>query len=381
MKVLLTRFGGIGDSFPVMVTAKALADRGDEVTIGLRDDGSRVKQTALFDNYSEFKFLNMKEVGPWSTRCVDIDHGQASIQTVYKNYDLVVDYMNCVENNSTSPWNNMRDQWEFWQRSRSSNYVNWYDMHLAWANIDPTKVVDKRPFLKLSDEELERAEQLKAKYTKIFVIHPFASSLARSWYQAKELCPKLTKEYPGCAVCFWNPRDNNWDLITKTSFTKLEKLVENPLRETLVLLKASELVVCVDTGTAHMAEALDQKALVLYSTVPAWTRNAYYKYQHHIDLGSKKPEYYTFSLGLGDPLRVKDGVSVLSEREKLVSELWTRKASPQEAMAALNTDYQGAEMELKIFMARQETWERQQSKALSDITVDMVFKRIKELAK
>jgi hypothetical protein len=130
-----------------------------------------------------------------------------------------------------------------------------------------------------------------------------------------------------------------------------------------------------------MAEALDKRALVIYSTVPAWTRNAYYKYQSHIDLGEKNPEYYTFSLGLGDPLRVKDGMQAMSEREKLIGQLWEHNASPQEAMERLNTDYQGAEMELKIFLARKETWERQQSKSLSGVSVDMVFKRIKELVK
>lgn len=380
MKVLLTRFGGIGDCFPVMVAARELVSRGNDVTVALRDDGGRVKQMKMFENYKEFKFLNFCEYGPWRDRVVEHSLGKVSIQAIYKDYDLVIDYMNCIENNSTSP-HASKDIWEWWQRSRSSNYANWYDLHLAWAGIDPTKVSDgeKRPFLKLTDEEIAKSLEFKSKYTKVFLIHPFASSLARSWYQAKELPQKLVEKYKGCAVCFWNPKDNNWDLITSTSLKKVEKLSEDPLRDTMILINASNLVLSVDTGCSHMAEALDKKSLVIYSTVPHWTRNQYYSFQEHIDMGEKDPSFYTFSLGLGDPLRIKDGLNNLTEREKKIKELWDKNASPQEAMNVLNTDNEGAELELKLLMGKQETWERQQSKSLSSVTVDMVFQRIKRI--
>lgn len=380
MKVLLTRFGGIGDCFPTIATAKYLASQGHDVTVGLRDDGDKVKQSALFTEEKDFKIVDIKQVGPWSDRCVKTDIGYESVPSTYGNFDTVIDYMNVIENNSTSPFNNMTELWEFWQRSRNSNYVNWYDMHFAWANVDPSKVSEewKRPSLILSEEEKDIAAGFKAKYSKLFVIHPFASSLARSWYQAKNLVPKILDEYSGAAILFWNPQESNWDLLTSKGPTKLPKLVDNPLRETMVVLSVADIVISVDTGCSHIAEGLGTKAIVIYSTVPAWTRNKYYKHQTHIDPGDNNPEFYTFSLGLGDPLRVKDGIEAMGEREKLVKQLFERRANLQEAMDELNTDAQGAELELNLYMKKQEALERQQSKALSSVSVDSVFKLIKE---
>lgn len=380
MKALLTRFGGIGDTFPVMVAAKELNKRGYEVTVALRDDGGPVKQSVLYSNYQEFRFLDFTENGPWGNRCIDTELGRISIQSVYNDYDLVVDYMNCVENNSTSPYLKPGPN-SNWQKSRSSNFVNWYDLHLSWANINPALISDedKRPFLKLTEAEQLKAEEFSKKYSQIFVIHPYASSLARSWYQAKGLINKLLERYKDSAVVFWNPEANCWDLISRQSIGKLENLAGNPLRSTMVLLAASTLLIGVDTGCSHMAEALGKKSLVIYSTVPAWTRNKYYKYQTHIDPGEKDGSLYTFSLGLGDPLRIVDGVNALTDREKLIKQLWERNASPEEAQNALNTDYRGAELELQMFMAKQETWERQQSKALSSVSVDLVFQRIRRI--
>jgi glycosyl transferase family 9 (putative heptosyltransferase) len=380
MKVLLTRFGGIGDCFPTVAVAKYLAAKGHEVTVGLRDDGDKTKQSALFAEDKDIKVIDIKQVGPWRDRCVDTELGMETIQTTYGNFDRVIDYMNIIENNTTSPHNNMTDSWEHWQRSRNSNFTNWFDIHFAWANVDPTKVAEewKRPSLILSEEEKDIAAGFKAKYEKLFVIHPFASSLARSWYQAKNLVPKILTEYPGAAILFWNPQESNWDLLTVKGPSKLPKLVENPLRETMVALSVADLVISVDTGCSHMAEGLGVKSIVIYSTVPAWTRNKYYRHQTHIDPGENNPEFYTFSLGLGDPLRVKDGVETMSEREKLVKSLFERRAGLQEAMEELNTDAQGADLELNLYVKKNEALERQQSKALSSVTVDSVFKLIKE---
>lgn len=379
MKVLLTRFGGIGDGFPIMVAATQLQKRGHEVTIALRDDGGPSRQTKLWDNQTAFTFLDYEEVGPWKSRVFTYEGGLIEPRVLYKNYDLVVDFMNIVEGNSTSPVNNMKEPWEFWQRSRSSNYQNWYDLHLAWSGIDPTSLADeeKRPKLVLTEEEIKASDEFKAQYTKLFVISPFASSLSRSWYQAEKLVEPLLKEYPGCGIAFWDPQRHGWRFVSDKGNGYLPKLSFNPLRETMILVNASDLVIGVDTGVGHMAEALDRKSLIIYSTVPAWTRNKYYKYQAHIDPGETNPEYYTFSLGLGDPLRVKDGIEALSDRDKQLKDFIDRKAPVQEIAEALNTDIRGAELEARMFGTKIETWERQQSKALSDIKPETVFERIK----
>ena len=381
MKVLLIRFGGIGDTFPVMVAAQVLKKRGHEVTVALRDDGAATRQTELFRNQTDFTFMDMEEIGPWKSRVVEFKGGLIEPWALFKNYDLVVDFMGVVENNSTSPVNNLKDPWEFWQRSRNSNYVNWYDLHLAWCNINPETVddEDKRPFLSLTNEEKNAANNLKSDYSKIFVISPFASSLSRSWYQAEKLVDPILKSYDNAAVAFWNPARSSWDLTTKQGRGQLPKLTFNPLRETMALIAASDLVVSVDTGAGHMAEALDKKSLVIYSTVPAWTRNKYYKYQTAIDPTLNTPEYATFSLGLGDPLRVKEGVSNLTERENILKGFIDRRAPLPEVMEALNTDKRGVDLEAQMLVSKVEAWERQQSKALSGIKPEFVFERIKEI--
>lgn len=382
MKVLLTRFGGIGDCFPAVAAGKYLASLGNEVTVALREDDDGKRQSDMFKYDKDIKVIDMKQVGPWRERCVASDVGPKGVTAIYGNFDTVVDYMNIVENNSTCGSGKSKNLWDFWERSRNSNYQNWYDIHLAWLNINPTTVPNeaKRPVLKLTEEEQEKAQAFKSKYNKLFVIHAYASSLARSWYQAKDLVPMLLKEYPGCAIAFWNPMDNKWDLLTKKGPGDLPKMNDSQLRETMMLISQADLVVSVDTGCAHIAEGLNVKSLCIYSTVPAWTRNKYYKHQSYIDPGERNPEFYTFSLSLGDPLRVKDSMAQLSEREKLVQELYDKGVDTSAAMEALNTDAQGAQMELNLLMKRKEAVERQQSKALSSVKVDDVFEKIKELA-
>lgn len=381
MKVLLIRFGGIGDSFPVTVAARNLKKMGHEVTIILRDDGAATKQSVLFSNDPDFTVLDMEEIGPWKSRVIDYKNGFIEPRAFYKDYDLVIDFMGIVENNSTSIVNNMKDPWEFWQRSRSSNWVNWYDLHLAWCNINHSKVSleDKRPKLFLTDEEIKTANEFKENYDKLFVISPYASSLSRSWYQAEKLVEPLLKEYANSAVAFWTPGASAWTLFTSQGRGKLPKLAFHPLRETMTLIHASDLVISVDTGAGHIAEALDRKSLVIYSTVPAWTRNKYYKHQTHIDPGEVDPSLYTFSLGLGDPLRIKSGIDELTERESTLKAMIDAKEPIDKMMEALNTDKRGVEIEAQALANKVEAWERQQSIALSSVKPDEVLNRIKEI--
>lgn len=380
MKVLLIRFGGIGDAFPVMVAASVLKKQGHDVTVVLRDDGAATKQTELFRNQTDYTFIDMEEIGPWRSRTIPFKGGLIEVRAIFKNYDLVIDFMGVVENNSTSPVNNLKDPWEFWQRSRNSNYVNWYDLHLAWCNINPATIddEDKRPLLSLTKTEQGISDGLKDD-GKLFVVSPFASSLSRSWYQAEKLIDPILKTYDKARIAFWNPSRGGWDMFSKKGRGQLPKLTFNPLRDTMTLISASDLVISVDTGAGHMAEALDKKSLVIYSTIPAWTRNKYYKYQTAIDPVKDNPEFATFSLGLGDPLRVKEGMSNLTEREVQLKGFIDRRAQVGEIMEALNTDKRGVEIEAQMLASKVEAWERQQSKALSSIKPEFVFERIKEI--
>lgn len=383
MKVLLTRFGGIGDIFPTMAVARYMKNRGDDVTVALRDDAEGGKQTDLYSN-QDITLLDFRQVGPWGNRCIKTPDGWVTIQSTYKDYDLVVDYTNVIESNSSSPANSS-DPTKFWQRSRSSNWVNWYDIHFAWANIDPTTVPDsaKRPFISLTEEEEKLSNEFKSQYSHVFVVSPFASSLARSWYQARDLLPMIeqNKAYKNVALICWEPGAKMWVLRTNKGSTPAKEFSPNSLRNSMIYLKAADAVICVDTGISHIAEGLGAKCLTLYSTVPWWTRAKYYENQVHIDLGEHNPDYYTFSLGLGDPLRILEGRSLLTDRELLIEKLRSRNASFEEASKELNTDLHGAKMELQAYMAKQESWERQQAVALTLINPLSVFEKIKEMVK
>jgi ADP-heptose:LPS heptosyltransferase len=380
-KALLTRFGGLGDNAPLTVVGKQLKKQGYHVTFACRYDGENHRQSEMFiQNPSFDEVLDLKMHGPWGTRCIKTQLGWASISSIYKDFDLVLDYMNIIENNNTSPVIK-EGPGNDWQKSRNSNWRNWYDLHLEWANIDPTKVSDddKRPIYALLPGEKEVFASLKQDYSHVFVVQTNASSLSRTWYQAEKLPKALMEAYSNPVVAFWDSKANVWVLVTKKGYSRLEIPGMSPLRMSMALLSQADLFIGADTGMSHVAEGLGVKHIALYSTVPSWTRAKYYKFQTPIDPGVNNPEFYTFNLGLGDPLRVLEGMAGLSEREQLVGKLYSEGMEAAEAAEILNTDVEGARMELQALMAKKASWDRMQSKALSTIKPETVMEKVKEL--
>lgn len=382
-KVLLLRFGGTGDLAPMSVVGKELKKRGWHVTLACRDGGEGNRQSDLFFGNPAFdQVLDMREIGPWHDRCVKTQLGWVSVNSIFKDFNQVLDYRNIVENNNTSPLVK-EDYGEEWQRSRNSNWRNWYDQHLEWANIDPTQVSedDKRPVFALLPGEEKVFEALRDKYSHVFVVQANASSLSRTWYQAEKMPALLLAEYPEAIVAYWDSKKNIWVMLTKNGATKLNVPNHPPFRVSMALVSVADLYIGADTGFTHVAEALKVPHIAIYSTVPWWTRAKYYKYQTPIDPGISNPEFYTFNLGLGDPLRVKEGMDGLSERERKVDELHKAKCSAKEAAEALNTTEEGAKMELQALGNKKASWERMQSKALSTVTPELVMSKVKGIVK
>ena len=379
-KALVMRFGGIGDTAPVYAAARQLKKKGYEVHGAFRNDGGATQQTELYkydDTFSQlFDFI---EYGPWKTRGIPTKYGLVDIRSIYDDYDLVVNYMYSVEANNTSPDIIDMGPTGAWQISRNSNWFNWYDMALAWANIDPNSVPsdEKRPKFILSEEEKEASNHLRTNYSKVFVIHAHASSLCRTWYQAQYLPEMLLKNDPECGVFIWDNDNKCWKIHDKTGVQIVNMNFNSPVRQSMMIVSIADLFIGVDTGYAHIAEGLDVKGLVIYSTVPAWTRNKYYKYQVAIDPGENYPEFYTFSLTRGDPLREKDGHDSLSEREKTLLEFQKNRVPIEEAAKTLNTSPEGVDLEFRSLVAKMESWHRIQSKALSTVTPDMVMEKVK----
>lgn len=379
-KVLLTRFGGIGDAAPMMVVGSQLKKKGYHVTMALREDGPAMRLTDVFYKNPCFdELIDLFEFGPWRNRCVKTQFGCCSINSIYSDFDEVLDYMFIVEGNSTSPVS-LKGTGTEWQASRSSNWVNWFDLHLAWANIDPKSVSneEKRPKFIVMDEEKAVILELKKKHSHLITIQTTASSLSRTWNQSKHLPGKILKDYPEALVVYWDNSQSSWIMFTKAGFNRLNMPSSSPLRASMALVACSDLYIGADTGFSHIAEGLDVKNIAIYSTVPAWTRNQYYKHQITVDPGQKNPEFYTFNLGLGDPLRVAEGEASLTEREKKIDELYKQNLDVREAAVELNTDEEGAKLELESLIKKKASFERIQSKALSSVTADEVYALIKK---
>ncbi len=378
-KVLLTRFGGLGDLAPMTVVGAQLKKKGWHVSIALRDGGHDMRQSDMFYQNPAFdQVLDLREVGPWHDRCIKTQLGWCSVNSVYKDFHLVLDYRNIIENNNTSPVVK-EGLGHDWQKSRNSNWRNWYDLHLEWANIDPTQVSDedKRPIYNLLPGEEKVFQGLREKYSNVFVVQTNASSLSRTWYQAEKLPALLLAAYENPLVVYWDNKNHHWIMISKAGSQKLNVSNHPALRVSMALIAVADMYIGADTGFTHVAEGLGVPHIAIYSTVPAWTRAKYYKHQIPIDPGETDPAFYTFNLGLGDPLRVKEGMEGLSEREKLVDSLNKAKASAKEAAEELNTDVEGAKYELQSLGSKKASFDRIQSKALSTVSPEAVLAKVK----
>jgi ADP-heptose:LPS heptosyltransferase len=300
-------------------------------------------------------------------------------QAIYKDYDVIVDYRNSIEGNNTSPLTQNAPE-HVWQNSRNSNWRDWYDLSFEWANIDPTKLAPeaKRPNFNLLDGEEKLFQPMRDNFEKIFVIQPFASSLARTWYQAKVLPKLLLERHPKSIVMIWDATQKAWRGVTAKG-GNIVTHIGPPLRFSMALISKADLFIGVDTGYSHIAEGLGVKSLVLYGTVPWWTRAKNYQFQTPIDLGQDNPSFYTFSLSLGDPNRTIEGMKNLSERERTLLDNM-KAGTPEEALAdLLNTTGEGIRVEAKALQARLYALEHQQSQCLSLVTPKMVMETVERI--
>lgn len=374
-KYLLTRFGGIGDICPVMVVGKQLKKQGHHVTLALRATDAMAQIELLEGTDCCDKAMSLKEVGPNKTRCVKFKHGVIDVRGIYDQFDEVIDFMFVLENNDKCNTSFVQNPTDEWKKHRNSNWQNWYDIHLAWANINPTSVPDyeKRPEFVLSEEEEEEAKNIRMGYSTVITLNPHASSLARTWYQAEDLIPDLLKQYENPKIFSWKPDKSHWEVFTKGGRSIYTSPLKVASRASMSVLRASEVYVGADTGYTHIAEGLGVPNIAIYSSVPAWTRAKYYQHQTAIDKGP-----HSFALTLGDPARIEEGLKGLSKREKQLKKLHSSGMDIEDAAKALNSTPEGVNMELQALMTKIGSFERIQSKALSKVTKKEVLELIKE---
>ena len=311
---MLIRYGGLGDSLFITSAAKVLRDRGYKVTAIVPKHHAPL-----------FKGLDI-EVGE-AVRRAAFPHGTTGVVKLVKSKDghlvpvealyegfrnddprrewRVTDFTSVIEQNSTRP---------FIGKTLNSDFVNAYDLHLAWCGIDPTTVPDedKRPQYRVSKQEREWAKNILAGLPRpIVLIQPGASSPARTYMRGRQLAQKIIDD--GATVVYWNGQKWHFDGANLEIPQGM-----NGFRATGALVDAANLVISVDTFISHLAEAVGTKHLTLYSTVPSWTRSKYYQHEITVNAAGLLAEKNGQTQGCYCHV-IQDGRCPLQEKELVAS--------------------------------------------------------------
>lgn len=318
-RALLLRMGGIGDCVILTAVAKELHKRNYVV-----DYFCGSPSGAIAELFQGLPYLN--EVKPIirirGVDCVDVskandDDGQnkrfVSVEIMKDHYDEVFDFKNSVEENRAG-FNKAGG----WRDTINSNYMNWIDMSLAWANIDYTQVAseDKVPDIVIPEKYSEWASrEIESRENRNYYVIGMqlkASSLIRTFYKADDLPKILESKLPGSSVLFF--AEGFWHHLTKFGVKRIEPPADfNPLLSSAAILQRMDCFISADSGMGHVAEALGVRTVTIYTTVPSWTRMKYYK--HTTALNATSECHPCFTLNNFCPLEVEKAKKSMTQRE------------------------------------------------------------------
>ena len=316
-KYLLTRFGGSGDAMFLTAVAHQLKRRGYEVHVAVNE-----KCAALLENnpdiarvYPTFR----SDVPPMQVQknghpvdLVEVDGARISIESLYERFPgtglrafNVANYRFVIESNSMHPG--------VWP-TQNSDFANTYDQHLGWAGIDPMQVTphEKRPYYWTTSKERAWAKSVMGSLPRpIVMVQTFASSPARTYYRLSPLVEWLTANVGTVMVWY----GDHWR-IGRSPLSLSEDV--DGFRSSAALVEQADLLVSADTCVSHLAEALQTPHLTYYSTVPAWTRSAYYEYETTVDCHVKfdARDCKCAAIARDCPRRVRDAMDGLNDRER-----------------------------------------------------------------
>lgn len=370
---LLCRYGGIGDAMILTAVAQAIKEKFPNDTVDL---AVREGQEMLFGNLDCYdKVYPIKRFPhPHSgMNCVRTKDGWETLETRKLKYSAVIDYVNSVENNTQHPQE--VGKLGEWMQSQNSNFVNWIDMSFAWAKLDPTKYTaeQKRPLYKVEPDERKWAkEKIDGLPRPLIAMNTFASSRARSYFDTTPLIQEILNEVEGCTVLYWV--GNAWQAIAKGG-DKI--LAQSPsLRESAAIIEQADCFVCVDSGLSHIAEAMGVESVSIYTTVPAWTRNQYYKHSHDVQIEIKcSPCFTLHSLC---PLNRQRAMQSLNEREKQVFSIANSGAPIENAVSHLNTTPDKLQQELQAINMKLDSLASVTPDCVASITTDMIVDKVQE---
>jgi len=373
-KAIMFRFGGIGDSLMLTAVARILNARGFDVTFCVPE-----KQVELYNNLifiKEVKAIRRLPNLNNGVDCVKGKYGWVSTDIIKrelhaKDY-LILDYKFSIEANSQWRALPRNKHHSVWCDSMNSNYMNWVDLSLAWANIDWTAVDSsaKRPVYKIEAAEIEWAlQQLPS--DNFVAVNLTASSLARTFYSQVQLVKQLIElDYP--VLVFDN----------KSGWTYLEKnyrkhIPVNSVRQSAALIYNAQIGIFADSGISHIAEAIGLKNITLYTTVPAWTRCKYYLYTYPMQTNVECSP--CFIIGKYCPLTEYE-VDVLNKgltkHEKQILKLTSNGRPPHEVAAELGTNLAGIQYELNAIANKKEALKNKEPKCMHSFDINSIIQKM-----
>lgn len=284
-KFLFLRVGGYGDVLFLTSVARVLHQRGYDIDVAVSD-----RTKCLLEHNQDIKNIfpstrfgsigKLQDGSP--VNLITKDGLQFPDLALYEDYKVegrpwrpynVANYFRIIEDNSLHTKIS---------KTQSSDFINTYDAHLGWAGIDPTTVPDslKRPVYIVTKKEREWAKSIfQGLSSKPVIIQTQASSPARSISSLGVVAWLRDK---GEHILEWHntAQGGHWQLNGVQ--VPLMKDID-PMRLSGALIEQCKFAITSDTCVAHLAEALKIPHLTFYSTVPAWTRSKYYKYEVTVD--------------------------------------------------------------------------------------------------
>jgi len=376
---LLCRYGGIGDCLLNTSVANVLKKRGYEVDYVVGNPTFNISE--LFDNLDCFNnvFPARRIMGMFEEFIEDTNGNWISSNIIKSTYDLPLDLKHSIENNSMYPnIAGQRLEWR-WFAYQNSNMQNWYDLSLGWAKIDPTTVPpeDKVPIYRIKEDELEWAKSVLPEGSPILGVQAQASSLVRTWYRADEFPQTLIENFDGCVVAFY--RGTSWFVRKGNSITKIDfPEGKNRVRHSAALISLFDAFIAVDSGMAHIAEAVGTKSVVIYLTVPAWTRSQYYKLTYPIEPDESIWCHPCFDLNRYCWRIEKDVENDLSDREKKLLELKNQGMNIEQIAKQLDTNPEGIFKENSALHARVDALKCKQPYCSANIKNERILNKVKE---
>ncbi len=375
MKYLLCRYGGIGDTIILTVVAKAIKNISpeSEVHIAVRDE-----HVDLLEHISCIdKVLPIKRMMSGHIDCLETAYGWASIASLAHKYDMPIDYRYLIEGNTMH--RHMASQVGEWMASQNSNYQNWIDLSLSWANIDPTQVTDKNPQYALLDEEVKWARKEVEGIQPIIAVNMTASSRSRTRINSHELIRPILQAFPSYSVIWWSNEERTWYKFNKNGLEPFSQKVT--LRQSIALLAQCEVFVAMDSGLSHMADSISSaiglKTICFYTTVPSWTRSQYFAHCHAVD--ADLPCAPCFNLHLYCPENRRKAIAGLSEREKKVMGARSGQLDPQALSKELGVSFDDLEKEVKVVEGHLNTLAAVEPECTKQITPDRIIAQLRQV--